>query len=157
AVLMRDFDGDGRADFAASAPFYRASASASTGGRVLLWSGASADGSPPSLTLLAPPGALEFGRAMAALGLHGAGDSDLAGAARGTIGNPGLVFVYFGGPGADAKPDLVIRGELESDDFGAAIADAGDLNGDGVHDLAVGAPGYDGDRGRVQVYLGGPH
>src|SRR5262249_19093881 len=60
-----------------------------------------------------------------------------------------------GGPGTHARPDLVLRGQLESDEYGAALADAGDLNGDGVHDLAVGAPGVNGDRGRVSIYLGG--
>lgn len=40
--------------------------------------------------------------------------------------------------------------------FGFAIA-SGDFNGDGIDDLAVGAPEADGDAGRVYVYFGGPN
>jgi len=38
---------------------------------------------------------------------------------------------------------------------GARVARAGDVNGDGHADLAVGAPGADGGLGRVSVHLGG--
>ena len=44
-----------------------------------------------------------------------------------------------------------------SDHFGEAVANAGDVNGDGFDDLIVGAPGVDGggtDRGAAYVYLG---
>lgn len=40
-----------------------------------------------------------------------------------------------------------------ADAFGSALA-AGDFNGDGFEDLAVGAPGEDGNTGRVFIYLG---
>jgi hypothetical protein len=38
--------------------------------------------------------------------------------------------------------------------FGGSVAGVGDLNADGVEDVAVGAPDQDGGRGRVYVYSG---
>lgn len=72
----------------------------------------------------------------------------------GDIG-PGRVFVYFGGPGADAVPDLVLTGEADGDRFGYAVAGAGDLDGDGSADLAVGAYRNGAGTGRAYVYFGG--
>ena len=71
----------------------------------------------------------------------------------------GRVYVYWGGPQADARPDLVLTGETAGDCFGATVAKAGDVNGDGFVDLLVGAPFDDAagtDAGRVYVYFGGP-
>jgi hypothetical protein len=154
-ALMRGFDNGPGGEFVASAPFYRPAGQPTSGGRVMMWRGNAPSGAPPVITLGAPLGALEFGRALATLDLNADGLADLAVSALGPTGNPGMVFIYFGGAGTHAKPDLVLRGTLEADEFGAALADAGDLNGDGVHDLAVGAPGANGERGRVQIYLGG--
>ena len=48
-----------------------------------------------------------------------------------------------------------LRGHQVGEYFGAALA-SGDLNGDGLDDLLVGAPLYtvEQDEGRVYVYLG---
>ncbi len=87
----------------------------------------------------------------------------VAGAPRAGVGAPltGRVLVWFGGPTADAQPDLVLIGEAGGDRFGQAVAGVGDLDGDGFDDIAVGAPYADGggpaddDRGRVYVFRGG--
>lgn len=95
--------------------------------------------------------------------LNGDGHEDLAvgattfDAAGGAI--PGRVYVYFGGPGADATPDVVLTGESVGDRFGYALAAAGDVNGDGSRDLIVGAYQNDArgaNAGRAYVYFGGP-
>ena len=39
--------------------------------------------------------------------------------------------------------------------FGEGAANIGDINGDGRDDIAIGAPGFHGNRGRVYIYLGG--
>lgn len=51
---------------------------------------------------------------------------------------PGVVIVY---DGATLTALATVPGPLAGDYFGAAIAGGSDLNGDGVGDIAVGAPG----------------
>lgn len=67
--------------------------------------------------------------------------------------NGGAVFVFFGRQGGPhTAPDQSFYSTLGS--FGAAVAPAGDVNGDGYHDMLVGVP--DAADGRVYVYLGSP-
>jgi hypothetical protein len=49
-----------------------------------------------------------------------------------------------------------IEGESASDNFGFAVSSAGDVNGDGVDDIIVGAPGYGNSTGRAYIFFGGP-
>jgi hypothetical protein len=74
----------------------------------------------------------------------------------------GRVYIYRG-PLATSPTNL--SGAEDGARFGFSVAAAGDFNGDGFPDLAVGAPLDDGDdistdsgdnRGRVFVFLGGP-
>ena len=54
---------------------------------------------------------------------------------------------------------LSLRGVATNDLFGASVAGAGDVNGDGFADIIVGAQGNDAggsDAGRAYVYHGGP-
>jgi hypothetical protein len=90
------------------------------------------------------PADVRFGTAVALPGdLNGDGAPDFAVGAAAEDANgdnvPGRVAVYFGGPGADDVPDLVLNGQANGDRFGFAVAGPGDLNGDGFADLAVGA------------------
>jgi hypothetical protein len=58
---------------------------------------------------------------------------------------------------AEAQIDLIA--EAPDDNFGWSVAEAGDVNGDGVRDLIVGAIYNDSaakDAGEAYVYLGGP-
>src|SRR5687768_6939813 len=55
------------------------------------------------------------------------------------------------------SPDSTITGETADDDFGWEVAPAGDVNGDSVPDLIVGAPSNDavaGFAGRAYLFLG---
>ena len=114
-----------------------------------------------------------FGSSAAVLGdLDGDGIQDIAaGAERHDAGssnfddNTGAVYVAFmradGAPKKTAVLEYVRRnGPLldTGDDFGAGASGIGDVDGDGVSDLAVGAPGDDGtgdggrrDTGAVRV------
>jgi hypothetical protein len=71
----------------------------------------------------------------------------------------GRAYVYYGGPAADTAPDLTLTGAAAGDNFGIAVASAGDMNGDGFADVIVGAIRADAggvDNGRVYVYYGAP-
>ena len=57
-------------------------------------------------------------------------------------------------PGAIEKKGRAIQASGEGAQFGAAIAGVGDLNGDGLADIAIGAPGASGDKGAVAIVLG---
>jgi hypothetical protein len=88
-----------------------------------------------------------------ALDLNGDGFADLA------IGAPGTdkVLVYLGSAaGIPTTPTVTLASAGQSLSFGDVVAGAGDINGDGYADLAVGAPEEENNRGAVYIYLGGP-
>ncbi|MCB9760871.1 MAG: FG-GAP repeat protein [Alphaproteobacteria bacterium] len=70
----------------------------------------------------------------------------------------GSVFLVDAVPaGAASLEDATahtLRGDSASDQLGAAVSNASDLNGDGVADLAVGAPGVATRTGALLVFLG---
>jgi hypothetical protein len=77
----------------------------------------------------------------------------------------GRAYVVYGGPAlngthdlanvGDSIPGFTIDAESERDEVGSSVASAGDVNGDGIADLIVGAPGYDSDTGAAYVIFGG--
>jgi parallel beta-helix repeat protein len=63
--------------------------------------------------------------------------------------------VYF----AKGEPAVVIStvsGANIDDNFGWNVSDCKDVNGDGVDDVIVGAPGYNSNQGRAYIFFGGP-
>ena len=69
----------------------------------------------------------------------------------------GRAYVHLGSPeGTPAGVSVIVRSpDGAGGDFALGMTAAGDLNGDGFGDLAVGAPRA-GTGGRVHVFLGGP-
>jgi len=71
------------------------------------------------------------------------------------IGNTRGAFVYFGGPALDSIPDVTLEPVIVGSNFANSVSLA-DMNGDGVADVIVGAPGSgqsgNTDPGHVYVY-----
>ena len=54
----------------------------------------------------------------------------------------------------DGNNGFVIKGINENDDSGRSVSNAGDINGDGIEDLIVGAPGANDNAGESYVIFG---
>jgi len=143
---LDDLDGDGRADLAVGAPS-AAQADGRRGGAA--WVLSSASGKELRYwTGTDPRGG--FGGVLAAVAdLDGDGKRDLAIAAPFTEegearSHPGEVFVYSTGTGKELRH---WSGRQPGEQFGRMIVSAGDLDGDGVDDVAIGAPWHQRDGG----------
>lgn len=77
----------------------------------------------------------------------------------------GNVFISFGQgcpdvpiSGTDETQRFSVYGENETDDVGESVSEAGDINGDGISDIIIGAPGVDSgsidDTGEAYVIFG---
>ena len=107
----------------------------------------------------------DFGGKMVSGDFNDDGVADLVVGARGArVPNvqQGAAYVFYGpiAAGSDLvaeDADVIIKGRRTGDEAGAGLA-VGDFDGDGVDDLAVGAPNGDGsltDLGRAFVFYGG--
>src|SRR5580765_4505148 len=154
-----DVNGDGYDDFIAGAYFYPSEGGR---GRAYLFFGGPGIDTVPDLVLPNPSGdnVAWFGISVASAGdFNHDGYPDIIVGARNT-GLPGKAYIYYGGPSLDAIPDVTLTGESTGSNtwFGNSVASAGDVNGDGVDDVVVGAPAYGtggSQVGRVYVYYGG--
>ena len=159
-----DIDRDGYGDLLVAVP-----AADATPGRVLLYRGG------PRGLLDTPAAQLSnvgrFASAVAgAMDLDADGFADVAVGAVATASDTGAVHVFRGGSGGLASTSSIVLPATTGpgSQLGAAVASAGDLDGDGYGDLAGGAPtapsndAPDADSGtvrapgRVIVWRGGP-
>jgi VCBS repeat protein/FG-GAP repeat protein len=140
-----DANGDGIPDVAVAAKLY----SGNDRGRVYLYSGK--DGSLLQ-TWTGTIDAAQFGNGLASMGdLNGDGCADLA------IGSLAATDVYLYS-GKDGSLIDTIHGNPAQDGFGASLANAGDLDGDGIAELIVGDPKdsspYSSHEGSVRLFNG---
>jgi hypothetical protein len=149
-----DVNGDGYADLIVGANDARASA-----GRAYVFFGGSAGvGTAPSVMLEAPDGGSgNFGWSVASAGdVDGDGFADLIVGAHRAVGDEGRAYVYRG---SAAGPEVAPSTTLVAVDgapgyFGASVASAGDVDGDGLADVVVGAFGVAAGAGSAYLYLG---
>ncbi|MBN2392314.1 MAG: FG-GAP repeat protein [Anaerolineae bacterium] len=154
AVAAGDVNGDGYADVAVGARGYDG-----WRGKVYVYYGSAAgpgqSGRDPDWTAVGENTGDACGMVAAAGDVNGDGYADLAVAATDYLMSTGKVYVYYGSAtGLGDTPAWTATGITEYDQFGGAIATAGDVNGDGYADLAIGAIGYDGWRGKLYIFYG---
>jgi Putative metal-binding motif/FG-GAP repeat len=160
--LADDLTGDGVGDLLVGATG-QGDGGFESRGAVYLLSGAASGQQYLSSALLKLDGADRydrFGSALAAADLDGDGQTDVVVGAWTASGNDGNGAVYvINGPfdGTETREDAVAvrTGIALSDYAGIAVSAAGDVDGDGVSDLLIGASGADG-RGAAYLLVGAP-
>jgi hypothetical protein len=140
-----DIDGDGYGDVLVGAPYDRLDASRE--GVVSLFRGSPA-GLPttPDWQVGGGQQGSLFGAAVAGVGdVNGDGYDDVLVGAPGFndgVNKKGAVFLYLGPlDGTATAPDWSFVGDQKDSLLGAAVASAGDVDGDGLDDFLIGAPG----------------
>ncbi|AVP99482.1 hypothetical protein C7S18_20920 [Ahniella affigens] len=103
---------------------------------------------------------LRIGRSLAAIGdSNGDGFNDMAVGAKLGTSDTGQVRVLFGSANFDTISDQTLNVGLSGARCSEGLSTAGDMNGDGFSDLAVGCPGASQtttNEGLVALYLGSP-
>jgi hypothetical protein len=152
-----DVDGDGYEDFLVSSTTY--SFNYTEEGRVWLFLGTATG---PSSS---PAWSVDGGQVGAGCGssVSGAGDLNADGYSDVLIGvsswdttlaDVGAAWTFLGSASGLAQaPDWIYEGSAAQDQVGSAVSEAGDVNGDGYGDLAVGAVGSE-PGGEVLVFHG---
>jgi hypothetical protein len=158
AVATGDFDGDGIDDVAVGAPAATVGGQRAAGEVIVLMGGEGGvlpySGPGVPLTGTVPESGDQFGASLTTGDFDGDGDDDLVVGApgEGVAGRAaaGAVTVFDGSPDGlsttarelAANTTNVAGAPEAGDRFGVSVA-AGDVNGDGMDDLAVGIPGED--------------
>ncbi|MBI4878039.1 MAG: FG-GAP repeat protein [Planctomycetes bacterium] len=158
-----DVNGDGHADFLVGARGF--DAGQADAGRVLLFHGsAGGPGAAADWVLDGVEEGAALGAALAGTGdVNGDGCSDvLLGAPLADAGkkaaDAGAAYLHLGSTsGLASLPAWTIAGAKAGQTLGAALAAAGDVNGDGYADFLIGEPGFSGGEageGRASLFLG---
>jgi hypothetical protein len=137
-----DLNGDGYDDLVVGAG--HATGDAPDAGAAYVYWGGVHPATTPALTLRGNRRGDGFGYSLTALGdVNGDGYPDVVVAESGedaAAPSAGAVKVYFGGPHMHTRADATFTGDVTNDEFGTSLAEAGDVDGDGLADLFVGSP-----------------
>ncbi|MCD6595996.1 VCBS repeat-containing protein [bacterium] len=151
-----DFNSDGKNDILIGAPY----AGRKYSGTVYLYLGGE-DFSKSAFTLKGEHSGDSYGTEVAALeDVNGDGIPDFAVSAVyadiNNINDAGVVYVYAGGNVISKNPLAIFSGSVAREQMGYRICSPGDLTGDGIYDILVGAPGGGpGGMGVAYIFAGG--
>lgn len=161
-----DVNGDGFADVVVGSGI----TAGSWGGIARIYFGSATGISATNYTQVTGAGVNRFGAAVSSLGdVNGDGLGDVAigepGPSASTSLTPGAVYIFFGRrtwnsrltPYAPTDADVTIgggTGEFAPASLGFALGRVGDFNGDGLADIAAGAPQASSGRGAAVVVFG---
>ncbi|SFR51140.1 FG-GAP-like repeat-containing protein [Litoreibacter janthinus] len=156
-----DINGDGFDDVIAGARLADDPSGIAKSGAAMVFFG-SADGllEEPALVLRGEHTLSFFGNYVTGLGdINGDGFDDFAVGAPGASSFSGRIYVYLGAAdGLSEDPALILESPDQGSAFGFSVWSAGDIDGDGLGDMIVGAPFTDvGDlesAGAAYVYTG---
>ncbi len=161
-----DVNGDGFADVVVGSGI----TSGSWGGVARIYFGSATGISATGYAQFSGPGVNRFGAAVASLGdINGDGLGDIAigepGPSAATSLTAGSVYIFFGRrtwnssatPYSSVDANVTIgggTGDFATGSLGFTLTRVGDFNGDGLNDIAAGAPQAVSGRGAVIVYFG---
>lgn len=155
-----DVNADGYADVIVGAP---AAGGGSAGQAYVYLGSAFGLSSTPAWTVTGDVASAQFGVSVSTAGdVNGDGYADIIVGANGHSGFAGVArgraYVYLGSASGPALSEVWLADGAEDNGlYGVSVGTAGDVNGDGISDIIVGALGQDAggtDRGRAYVYSG---
>ncbi|MFZ1320723.1 MAG: FG-GAP-like repeat-containing protein [Ignavibacteria bacterium] len=150
-----DVNGDGYDDIIVGALGYNANQ-----GRAYIYFGGSSMNSTSDVTFTGKSSGDLFGTSVSTAGdINGDGFSDVIVGAPDYGPEVGQAYVYFGNVSMNNTEDIVYTGEINFDQLGFSVSGAGDVNGDGLSDVIVGAH-YNDDggsyAGKAYLYFSTP-